>query len=77
MMAGIQIQWHGEKAYATCTACGRLVQLNKTLFGDLHICATACEQVGRHLDVQTRRCGPFWARRTETFCAKCDEVDRS
>lgn len=28
----------GRRMYATCTRCRRVVQLNKVLFGSLHIC---------------------------------------
>ena len=28
----------GNKIYARCQECGKLVQVNKTLFGALHIC---------------------------------------
>ncbi len=30
----------GNKLMSRCHDCGKLVQLNKTLFGSLHICLT-------------------------------------
>ena len=29
---------HGSKIYVICTACGKYVQVNKMIFGSLHIC---------------------------------------
>lgn len=29
----------GDKLYIICVDCGKLVQINKPIFGDLHICA--------------------------------------
>lgn len=29
----------GEGIYDTCPRCGKLVKLNKFLFGDLHLCS--------------------------------------
>jgi|10_taG_2_1085330.scaffolds.fasta_scaffold191724_2 hypothetical protein len=29
----------GNKFYSECDACGKLVCLNKTLFGSMHVCA--------------------------------------
>lgn len=67
------LEWHGEKAYATCPVCHKLVHVNKPL-GTLHFCLSACERAGRHLGIMTRRVGPFWSRRTETFCEKCHRI---
>jgi len=67
------VEWHGDKAFNTCADCGKLVQINKSIFGSLHLCISDCEKAGRHLDIQTRRRGPFWARRTETYCARCGD----
>lgn len=72
-----KVEWHDGKAYARCPDCGKLVQVNKTLFGSLHLCISECQKARRHLDVQTRQRGPFWNRRTETYCAECGAVDRS
>jgi hypothetical protein len=30
----------GNKIYCKCDDCGSLVQLNKLIFGDLHLCLT-------------------------------------
>ena len=30
----------GNKLYATCKDCGKMVQVNKLFFGSLHICRT-------------------------------------
>jgi hypothetical protein len=73
---GPALEWHAGKAYARCLTCGKLVQANKPLFGDLHFCLTECEQARRHLDQRTRRRGPIWKRRTETFCGRCGEVSK-
>ena len=32
------IMWQKGKAYLWCPDCGKLVQLNKPMFGSLHIC---------------------------------------
>lgn len=32
-------EWHGDKCYGTCSDCGKLVQLNKRMFGSMHVCA--------------------------------------
>lgn len=32
-------EWHGNKCYGTCSYCGKLVQINKGMFGSLHVCA--------------------------------------
>jgi hypothetical protein len=28
----------GDKMYQVCSDCGKLVQINKSFFGDLHFC---------------------------------------
>lgn len=38
-MMNQDVTWHNGKAYAWCPDCGKLVCLNKTLFGSWHICA--------------------------------------
>ena len=70
---GPAVEWHGDKAYARCADCGKVVQVNKRL-GSLHVCVTPCEKAGRHLDVRERQRGPFWNRRTELYCARCERV---
>jgi hypothetical protein len=65
------IEWHGEKAYARCDRCRKLVQVNKKVFGSTHLCKSDCELAGRHLGLQTRRVGPFWNRKTEPYCSVC------
>ena len=32
------VMWSNGKAFAWCPDCGKLVRLNKSLFGSLHIC---------------------------------------
>lgn len=67
---GSDVEWHGDKGYGRCDVCHKHVQINKRLFGGLHLCLTKCEQAGKHLEVKTRRRGPFWNRRTETYCKR-------
>lgn len=64
-----EIHWHNGRAYAQCPTCGKPVRVNKPVLGTLHLCLTPCEIAGRHLDVKTRRRGPFWRRYTQTYCA--------
>lgn len=35
----------GGKMYDVCKNCGKIICLNKFLFGSLHICATEEEQI--------------------------------
>jgi len=39
----------GRSIYETCSVCGKQVQLNKWLFGSLHLCLTDEERKGRFL----------------------------
>lgn len=64
------IEWHGDKAYGTCADCGKLVQVNKPVVGSLHVCTTACDRAGRHLDIESVRCG-FMKRKTKKRCKVC------
>lgn len=34
----------GNKMYDVCYSCGKIIQRNKFLFGDLHICTTEEER---------------------------------
>jgi hypothetical protein len=45
---------HG-KIYETCAACGKLVRLNKPVFGSMHLCATEEEQAIAHDAVEAQR----------------------
>ena len=42
----------GNKLYGKCALCGQLVCLNKTFFGDLHICVDRAKIIARqkHLE---------------------------
>ena len=33
-----EVVWHGDKAYSTCFYCEKLVRLNKSGFGSMHVC---------------------------------------
>ena len=75
------ISWVGDRAYIRCSDCQKMVQLNKPVFGGLHVCVSACQKAQRetgrpdfHWSAKTRRRGPFWARRTEQWCGVCGEV---
>lgn len=76
MQQSLDVVWHGRSAYASCPTCGKSVRLNKPIAGSAHLCLSACQKAGRHLDVRTRRRGPFWRRRTETYCALDGAVER-
>lgn len=47
----------GSKIYDRCAVCGSLIQVNKFLFGDLHICLSDEEiiQRDRYADTITDR----------------------
>jgi hypothetical protein len=62
--------------YSVCPTCGKTVRINKWLIGATHFCLTACEVYG-HLQLQIRRRGPFWNRRTEEHCAIDHVVTRT
>ena len=61
--------------YGECVICEKTVRVDKPIFGALHLCLTACQEAGRHLDEKTRRRGPFWKRRTENYCGRCGAVE--
>jgi hypothetical protein len=42
-----EIEWHGDKAYAVCQECGKLVRINKSIFGSVHFCVDPGEEDGR------------------------------
>jgi hypothetical protein len=42
------VRFSGGKALAICDGCGKLVTINKFLFGSLHICASETELLERH-----------------------------
>lgn len=69
------VEWHGERAYAWCADCGSLVQINKRVFGAMHLCVNECVRRGHHSQFALhRRVGPFWRRRDEYRCADCGTV---
>lgn len=61
----------GNKVYSRCHDCDTLVQVNKPVLGSLHMCRSWCELYG-HTPVKKRR-GPFWRRRTQLRCTRCEE----
>lgn len=58
--------------WARCYDCGKVVKLNKPLFGALHLCLTRCERRGYHSKLLFHeRVGAFWKRRTRYRCMDC------
>jgi len=71
------IEWHGDKAYARCWNCDRLVRLNKLMFGSAHICATPCEARGRHVGpIETTTHRFLWRRWKTLTCTACLQVEQ-
>ncbi len=73
----------GKKIYERCGFCGQLVQMNKLLFGSLHICPerenagkVPCNECGGLFRVsQTIPCPKEWRMSGDTgrevFCKRC------
>lgn len=38
----------GGKWYGQCTDCGKIVRINKPIFGSLHVCLNDDERVQKH-----------------------------
>ena len=38
MYKGVEVLIVGNKLYATCSKCGKFIQLNKLFIGSLHFC---------------------------------------
>lgn len=60
------------KIYDRCIQCGKLVQLNKGMFGALHFCITNCERAGHHLATREETRGR-WRKRTWKVCDECGD----
>ena len=61
----------GGKVFDRCVRCGKLVQLNKALFGSLHTCVSDCVLAKKHLALREEIRGHLWWKRTWRVCGTC------